>query len=301
MKIAIIILNFNQPLLSSECVISILNSGDETPYHILLVDNASDDESLKFLESGFKHSPSVTILRAKENLGFAGGCNYGIKYALVEQYDGVLLLNNDTEVEPGFLDNLVKRMRASDDLAIYGGQTYFFDFPEELWDDGGFIDSKRKQGIRYRDVDAVRDEKRSFITLCYALIPTELILRIGLLPDEYFFGVEEWEYSLRIDRLGFGLINVPNARIKHKVGRSHSIRHPRFQYNYMLNRLLFVRRNYSRKESTVFAIKFIAFKSYQALFALGDFRTSKLSTRLSVISQVMRDINLNKVHIDRFR
>lgn len=301
MKIAIVILNFNQALVTSECVRSILNSGDQTPYHILLVDNASDEESIKFLKREFRHSSSVTILRTKENLGFAGGCNHGIKYALVDQYDGVLLLNNDTEVQPGFLDNLVKRMQESNNLAIYGGQTYFFDFPEELWDNGGFIDSKRKQGIRYRDRDVVRGEKRSFVTLCYALIPKELILRIGLLPDEYFFGVEEWEYSLRIERLGFGLVNVPNARIKHKVGRSHSIRHPRFQYNYLLNRLLFVRRNYSRKEFTFFAIKFLLFKSCQALLGTGDFCASKLGTRLSVISQVIRDMKYNKIHIDRFQ
>ena len=127
-KIAIIIVTFNGSKWIEKCLASVFKT---TPLHshpyqggetggvsVIVVDNASDDNSADIARN-FKdeYGRSVGLIQLKENTGFVGGNNVGIKHAIKFGCDAVILLNQDTEVEPDWLDELVK-VADSQDVGI---------------------------------------------------------------------------------------------------------------------------------------------------------------------------------------
>ena len=112
MKVGIIIVNFNGRHLLEKNLLSVVNNGYED-FEIVIVDNASIDGSVEYLKKEF---PSVKVVESKENLGFGGGTNLGVKE--YPNYDAYLFLNNDISVPKGFLDNLVKELQKEDVGAV---------------------------------------------------------------------------------------------------------------------------------------------------------------------------------------
>src|SRR5258708_31928150 len=102
MKIYIIILNWNQEKLTLECVESVqkMKLDKNQQVEIVIVDNGSDEPIQRYKDT--------TLLKTGRNLGFAGGNNFGIKYALDHFADYVMILNNDTVVDSNLLANLIK-------------------------------------------------------------------------------------------------------------------------------------------------------------------------------------------------
>ena len=137
MKTAIVILNFNSFIDSKECVESILIS-NESNYTIIIVDNASVDNSIIELKSHFEDYRNIIFIENKVNGGFSYGCNVGIRKALDDNFDFVLLLNNDTIVTNGFLTNLKETFKLNKRIGIVGGTTYFNN-SNVIWDAGGYI------------------------------------------------------------------------------------------------------------------------------------------------------------------
>ncbi|KKQ42911.1 MAG: hypothetical protein US61_C0019G0011, partial [Parcubacteria group bacterium GW2011_GWE2_37_8] len=106
-SVAIIIVNWNNAKDTVDCIESIKKIIYRN-YKIFLIDNGSGDGSFVKFQSLYAGISGIEILRLNDNLGFSGGNNIGIKKALDEKFDYVLLLNNDTTVEPNFLDELIK-------------------------------------------------------------------------------------------------------------------------------------------------------------------------------------------------
>src|SRR5258708_37117633 len=98
-RTAVVILNWNSHQMTSECVRSVL-AMDATNFEIIIVDNGSTDGSAQILPREF---PQITVLSQKTNLGFAAGCNVGVRYAVAKGTEYVLLLSNDTFVARDFL------------------------------------------------------------------------------------------------------------------------------------------------------------------------------------------------------
>jgi GT2 family glycosyltransferase len=290
LKIAIILLNFNSYQDTYECVESIIKT-NESNYQIFIVDNASQDDSYYKLKKDFSDSKVVSFLASKENLGFSGGCNIGIKEALHQNFDYVLLLNNDTIVTNHFLTEMLSLAEYESNIGIVGGKTLFNDDRKSVWDAGGFICEKTYRGIRRREnyVDTYRIGEVSFITCCLALVKAEVFDKIGLLPDAYFFGSEEWEFSLRTQRAGFKLMYTPKAVIYHKVGRSHDHTSAKMLYNTYRNRVLFVKRNYSKWEYLSFMHKFLGVKFIQKLFNKGQLKPFTFSKSLKILKETYSD------------
>jgi len=105
-EVAIIILNWNSGLHTRDCLASLAQL-DYGAYWPLVVDNGSTDDSLQRVREAF---PEVPILENGRNLGFTGGNNIGLRWALERGADYMLLLNDDTEVAPDFLRQLVERL-----------------------------------------------------------------------------------------------------------------------------------------------------------------------------------------------
>lgn len=300
---AIILLNFNSFQDTNECIESILDSR-ESHYTIVVVDNASKDNSLSKLKGRYASNITISFIDSNKNLGFSGGCNLGIEYALQNRFDYILLLNNDTIVTPGYLSELKQIFKIDSQIGIVGGKTLFNDDRKSIWDAGGSISKKEYRGIRRRDGDAGINTvgEVGFVTCCLALVKREVIEKIGPLPEAYFFGSEEWDFSLRAQRAGFKLMYTPECVIYHKVGRSHDHTSLKMMYNTLRNRLLFTKRNFSKSEYYWFKFKFLGGKLLLRVFNRGQFKEYSLKEAYLLVRQVWNDSRIyNYVSFDHIK
>lgn len=218
-KVVVIVLNWNGRALTAECLDS-LQKVTYPNFEAILVDNASTDGSQQFLKELY---PRVTLLENEANLGFAAGNNVGIREALRRNSDYVLLLNNDTVVDPSFLSELVKAGEADRRVGILNPKIYYHDRPNVLWYAGGHLSLYRGISVHFgfRQVDSGQyDTARevNFLTGCAFLIKRQVIEKIGLLDEIFFCYSEDADWSLRAIRAGYKGLYVPSSMIRHKIG-----------------------------------------------------------------------------------
>lgn len=220
-KVGIILLNYNGSNDTLECIESLSNI-DYKNYEIIVVDNASSIEDIAKLE---KVDSQIKLIKSKENLGFAGGNNLGIKYACEAGCDYVLLLNNDTIVEADFLNILVSEIENNDQVGMVGPKIMYFDKKKYIWAAGGKIDFNKFSAFNLgeKEIDNGQyDELKQvdFISGCAMLIKKEVLDKVGGLPEEYFMYYEDVDYSLMVKKLGYKIIYTPTSKIYHKVSIS---------------------------------------------------------------------------------
>jgi GT2 family glycosyltransferase len=217
-------------------------------YRVFLVDNYSDDGSLEKLENEF---PMCAVVRNQANLGFSRGCNEGIRRAHSTGAAYVLLLNNDMEVEPGFLEPAIASAEKDQRVGLVTGKILFGDRRNVIWQAGGKIDSLRIQGSPrgWNETDDGQYEtecETHWASGAMLLIPRRTIEKVGVLPEEYFFGVEEWDYSRAVEDAGLKILYVPNFRGYHHAGGSYKAGHPiLIVYNGVRNKLVYAQKHLS--------------------------------------------------------
>ena len=245
--VSTVILNWNGLADTRECLAS-LQSIDYPNYRTVVVDNGSEDDEAAVLRKEF--GDSVELIESPANLGFAGGVNLGIRNALEQGADYVLLLNNDTTVDPAFLSQLVSAAEELDDVAAVCPKAYYYDEPEVIYSTGGSVNlwmgTARQVGNGKRDsgqYDAVAE--RDYADGVCMLIPRRAIEAVGLLDDDYFAYWEETDWCARTRKLGMRCYYVPGARIWHKAAR---VQAPTNQYRFLFRRnaLMFVRKRGTR-------------------------------------------------------
>jgi GT2 family glycosyltransferase len=216
-RVSIIILNWNSYEVTLDCLLS-LRKIDYPNFEIILVDNGSVDGSPEKL---LENVSEIRLIRNATNLGFAGGCNVGIRNALRRGTDYLLLLNNDTIVAPDFLTQLVRFTESDEKIGAASPKVLFFDHPDRLNYAGGVHSPWRLFpkvfGLRQLDngsYDKIREV--SFLTGCALLIKAEVVRKIGVLEEIYFHFYEDIEWSLRTVQAGYKAFYVPAARIWHK-------------------------------------------------------------------------------------
>jgi GT2 family glycosyltransferase len=242
-RVAIIVLNWNGGDDTLACLES-LTQLDYPTFEIVVVDNGSSDGSAPAIREQF---PGVTIIENGENLGYAGGNNVGLRYALARGLDHVLLLNNDTEVSPDFLRLLVKGAEADAMVGIAGPTIYYHDRPDVIWSAGGAIDWQRGQtwmvGLNERDTGQFGQEPRevAFVTGCALLAKRAVLEQAGMLDEQFFAYYEETEWCVRARRAGFKIVHMPQAHIWHKISPAAQADSPLVHYYMTRNRLLFLK------------------------------------------------------------
>jgi GT2 family glycosyltransferase len=244
-KIVTVVLTYNNYDDTRECLQSIAGLSYASN-EVLVVDNGSRDDSIDKLEREF---PTVAFLHNGENLGYAGGNNKGIEYALARNADAVWLLNNDTTVDPEALTQLVKAASSLEDAGILGSMIYLYDSPQVIHFAGGKLDKRRAAG-RHIGGDKVSDYyfdtplETDFITGASLLAKREMIEAVGMLDEAYFLYKEDLDWALRAREAGWHSYIVPGSMIRHKVNRTTSKVRPLIIYYACRNSLYLCRRHF---------------------------------------------------------
>ncbi|WP_332911063.1 glycosyltransferase family 2 protein [Algoriphagus boritolerans] len=132
-SVAIILVNWNGLDFTQECLNSLRNV-DFPDFKIILVDNASQNQEGKRLKKSF---PEIELIENTENLGFSGGNNVGIRYALEQGVSHIMLLNNDTVVAPDFLGEMMRKFHQDPNLGVVQPLILFLNDPKKIWSAGG--------------------------------------------------------------------------------------------------------------------------------------------------------------------
>ena len=272
-KVTIIILNWNGKEDTIECLES-LKHITYLNYEILLVDNGSTDGSVECFRERY---PEMEIIENGENLGFAEGNNVGIRKAMDEGVDYVLLLNNDTVVDPEFLGELVTVAEGDEKIGIVGPKIYYYKYngrKDVIWFAGGKV--LRRIGQPFHDglheIDKGQYDKMKnvgFITGCALLIKKEVIDKIGLLDIDYFAYFEDLDYNIKASKTGYSIVYSPKAKVWHKGSSTSGFMSPTYMYFHTRNRILFVKKNAHKFDFLIiFLPYFITIRVIRPLFIL---------------------------------
>jgi GT2 family glycosyltransferase len=240
-RVAVVVLSWNGRDDTLACLRS-LRAVDYEPLDIVVVDNDSTDGSAEAVRAEF---PEVELLRCDENLGFAEGNDIGIHLALERGAEYVLLLNNDVEVEPGFLRPLVEEADRRQDVGAVCPKILFFESRDRIWFAGASLDPRRGYGrhVRYRELD---DPGETQVTetdrACGAamLVSRRVLEQVGELDRELFIYVEDADWSLRARAAGLRHYVVPQSRIYHKVSAGSGGENMPMALYYMTRKMLVV-------------------------------------------------------------
>lgn len=242
-KVTIVLLNYNGYEDTIACFESLQNITYQN-YNIIIVDNNSPDKSMdkinkymveKELENVFFESfnkamnypeklPAVSLIQSAYNGGYGHGNNIGIKYALKNSVDYVLILNNDTIVEPSFLEPMVQMCEKDKGIGIASGKIYFYDRPDTIWFNGGKFSACKAKVTHFnfneKDTGQIVKEPITFISGCMWLVPKNVFHVVGLINEEYFMYVEDLEFCQRVLNKGYTLKVLTEGSVYHKVGSS---------------------------------------------------------------------------------
>jgi hypothetical protein len=251
-KVAVILLNWNGKVDTLDCLES-LQRVEYAAFEVIVVDNGSQDDSVAVIRARY---PSVTVLETGANLGFSAGNNVGIIYALGHGADYILLLNNDTVVDPQLLAVLTQTSQNFPDSGFLGAKIYFFAEPRRIWYAGARwfpykADFEHIGGNQIDNgVDWEKTEETAYACGCALFVRREVIESIGMLEPSFFALWEECDWCYRAQRQGFKTLFVPDAKVWHKVSASFSggAFRPHYQYYYSRNRLLWIERNQPWRE-----------------------------------------------------
>lgn len=256
-SVYIILVNYNGYMDTVQCIQSLLNIKYDN-FKIVLVENASDDADN--IRNDQFINDNVKVFFADENGGFSYGNNIGISYALDSNADYVLLLNNDTTVDPFFLDELVKTIQSDSSIGIVTGDIFYWKEPSQLWYSCG--NYNRETSIVTMCVPCEEETKDvNFICGCLALLSCTMIKDIGLLDDSFFMYSEDTEYGCRAMDHGWRLVWTNKAKIYHKISAS-TVDNSAFQSYYLIRNNLYMAKKYSKSPMKAYGLYlFKKFKS----------------------------------------
>lgn len=224
-SLAIVIVNWNSFDVTHNCLAS-LRAIDYPDYRVIVVDNGSNDGSGDKLKSKF---PEIVLLKNEKNLGFTGGNNTGIEFALNEGFELVMLLNNDTIVTPDFASSLVAVLQQDLNIGAIQPKIMFNQEREVIWNAGSSFSKvwhlTKTIGMGEADKGAYDKQMEiPWVTGCCFLTKSSIIREVGKLDDRFFIYYEDTDWSFRIKKAGYKLVYEPSSKIYHEVGKSNDNR-----------------------------------------------------------------------------
>ncbi|TSC96065.1 MAG: putative glycosyltransferase [Parcubacteria group bacterium Athens1014_10] len=221
-KVAIIILVYN----GEKYLLDLLPSLKRQDYpeescQIILVDNNSQDKSAEYIKNNF---PQFVFIPNQKNKGFAKGNNIGIKYALEESFDYLVLLNQDTAVEPNWLGELVKTIEKDEKIGAVQPMILFWDKKDKINSSGNAI---HFLGFGFsEDFNQIKNLNQEEREISYAsgaavLFRAKALEEAGLFDENLFYS-EDVDLGWRIRLAGYKIINAPRAEVFHKYSFSRN-------------------------------------------------------------------------------
>lgn len=227
----VIILNWNRADETIACLNAVIRS-DYPNFRVVVVDNGSTDNSVMRIQEAF---PDIKLLRNKANLGYAEGNNVGIRYALENGAEYLLLLNDDARVEKDTLSHLVAAA-ADPTVAAVGGKIRVFENPERLWAAGECF--PREQGFPLDDGQFDAPSEVDYAVGCCILMCQVALRDVGLLDPAFFAVHEEREWCYRARAAGYHILYAPEAVVRHKATSSFTSNwSPVYHYLFTRNQL----------------------------------------------------------------
>jgi GT2 family glycosyltransferase len=280
MDLSVIILNYNTKQLLKDCLSSIFASGRSESWEVIVSDNGSTDGSLDMVKQEF---PQVKIIANNANLGFSKGNNVAIMQAVGRH---ILLLNSDTIVKPDAFTKMVAKADSSANIGALG--------PKILLPNGELDPSARRNfpnpanaflrlfGLKRfsnYNVSGPIDQEMEVEAIMGAcmLVPRQVVDKVGMLDEQFFFYGEDLDWCFRIKQAGYKIIYYPPAEILHI--KSASSKHIPFKivkvaYTAMK---IFYKKHYAPHYPTVFnwlVYLGINLRMYMVMF-LNLFRSKK--------------------------
>lgn len=256
-KVSIIILNFDGTKDTLACLESIQKL-QVTNYslQVVVVDNGSEEE-FRIHDSGFKIK-EIKIIRNEKNLGFSGGNNVGIRYALEHSSDYVVILNNDTQVDKNLIVELLKVAESNKKIGIVSPKIYFakgHEFHKSryaevekgkvIWYAGSNMDWSNiigsHVGVDKVDHGQYEDSGNTELaTGCCMMVNREVLESVGLFDEKYFLYYEDADISVRAKKAGYKIMFAPKAFLWHlNAGSAGGSGSSLQDYYISRNRLLF--------------------------------------------------------------
>jgi GT2 family glycosyltransferase len=255
MKVSIVTVNFNQPIVTEELLATIPLTED---VEVIVVDNGSDvDHTIQWKVK----YPAIKFIRSEANLGFAGGNNIGIKQATGEY---LFLVNNDTEFTPGLVEKLSAVLDEHPEAGMISPKIKYYS-NKNLIQYAGYTTLNyytcRNSCIGLRETDEGQyDHITAPTAYCHGsamMVKREAIEKGGLMTENFFLYYEELDWAEHIKRAGYQAWVCTEALIYHKESVSVGKKSKLKEYFMNRNRILFMRRNAPYFKRVVFYFYFI--------------------------------------------
>jgi len=249
-RVAILILHYGQIEFTKKCIQSLLQN-DYKSYYILILDN-SGLRQLDLL--WFNKLQKTSIYYAKQNMGFAAGCNFLASKALIKNFDYLLFLNNDTQVDSKLIIELVKIANNQKDTGAVGCAISYLQNPQKIWFAGGYLDAKycfTRHYLINKSISSLKKLSKTriidWVTGCCMLISVQNWRKIGVFDTDYQSYFEDVDWCYRAKTKGLRNIIINQILLKHAVSASFGIEGSNNltvnrAYYYARNPLLFIKK-----------------------------------------------------------
>lgn len=242
-KLFIYILNWNQADMTVACAQSILAQEGACQFDLFIIDNGSTDDSLQIFQ---RELPNIALIKNKENLGFQGGMNAGIRHALKENAEYIMLLNNDTIAAPDMLAQLINFFPEEAGLVSPGN--YYHENRNYLCSLGGnfhpvFLEVLGIPKSFYKPPNEI--QQYEFLPAHAWLFKKEVFEMVGLFDETYFpIYYDDLDFCYRMTKKKIKAFLIPQSKIFHRVSMSVGGRNsPKERYLMARNSGYYFRKN----------------------------------------------------------
>ena len=249
-KVAVIIVSFNSEPVIADCLHALLSSDYEN-IEVVVVDNGSRDRTRELVREKF---PGVRLIQAGRNLGFAGGCNVGFE---ATDADIVVLLNDDAFVESDTISQMVSFLVSEPEAGVVGCKVLYPDGKKLQHAGAAILPNGLTRHYGYGQADQGQYDRVfdcAYVTGAAMAIRREVLEQLGPFDPGYYPAYyEEAEYCARVRRLGYRVVYLPTARVRHQESRGAKKGSFDFLRMYHSGRLRFVLKNFELPELLGFA------------------------------------------------
>lgn len=208
-RVLTIIVTYNGEKYIEDCIDSLLRQTQGTD--ILLIDNGSMDNTRKIVHEKYSF---INIIDVGYNSGFAHANNVGIKYAMDNGYEYVMLINEDTVSDNKLVEKLLKSVGPQKAVIP---RIYMDGALTKTWYAAGKIDFENRQVINCQEDLMDQMAEVSFMTGCCMLIHTDIFHKVGLFDEDYFMYYEDSDLSLRMYLQGIQMLYIPDTYVWHRI------------------------------------------------------------------------------------